>query len=358
MGAQGGMTAFAGLGARFVQAVLRMAPRFGSRGEGRGAVLLYHRVATPPRDPQLLAVNPVRFASHLDVLKHRARPMPLSEMTTRLAAGKVLPPRAVAITFDDGYTDNARTAEPLLKAADIQATLLVATGYIETGRAYWWDAIETALLGTPLHGLLELPFPEGPRVFEIAGDPVAGDDWTVLEDARPGSRQAAYAEITAVVKPLAADARDRVLEALSRAADSDLAAEGDARPMTAEAVGAMSRRGVIEIGAHTVNHPQLSTLDAEAQEAEIAGSIRAVERMTGTPPTAFAYPYGSSVDYDRVSIGCVHRHGVRTACANFPGTVGPDTPPYELPRILIRNFAAEDFERALDAVFAAEQAAS
>jgi peptidoglycan/xylan/chitin deacetylase (PgdA/CDA1 family) len=315
-------------------------------------------VTQPPRDPQLLTVSPERFASHLDVLSHRARPIALSEMMARLAARRPLPPRAVALTFDDGYTDNARVAEPLLAKASIPATLFVATGYIESGKPYWWDAIETAVLGAPLPQRLELPFPDGPRVWEVVGEPHGSDGWSVLDSAEAGSRRAAYAEITAAVKPLDVPARDRVLDALRAASNSELAAQGDARPMTAETVAHMSRRGVIEIGAHTVHHPQLSVLNADEQEAEITGSVRAVERILGAAPATFAYPYGSSVDYDRISIGCVQRAGVRAACSNFPGTVGAETSPFELPRILIRNLAAEDFERALDAAFAAERIAS
>jgi peptidoglycan/xylan/chitin deacetylase (PgdA/CDA1 family) len=120
---------------------------FGPLGPRKGLILLYHWIAQPQRDPQLLAVGPDRFEAHLAMLQRRTNIMRLSEMIDRIAAGKALPRRAVAITFDDGYMDNMRVAEPMLARAQIPATLFVATGYVETGRPYWWDAIDTAIWG-------------------------------------------------------------------------------------------------------------------------------------------------------------------------------------------------------------------
>jgi peptidoglycan/xylan/chitin deacetylase (PgdA/CDA1 family) len=328
----------------------------GQRGPRNGLILLYHRVAQPRRDPQLLAVTPERFEAHLAMLLRRTNIMQLSEMLDRAVAGKPLPRRSVAITFDDGYVDNVRVAEPMLAAAKIPATLFVATGYVETGRPYWWDAIDTAILGSPLPSRLELPFPTGPRDWSITDEPIIHDTWNVLSGSAPGSRRAAYVEIMPAVKPLDPSARERVLNALRRACGVDLAGEPDARPMTPQDVAEVDRRGIIEVGAHTVDHPQLSRLDPVQQDDEIAKSARTVAQWTGNAPALFAYPYGSNADYDADSVKAVKRAGFRAACSNFPGLVNATTSAFELPRMLVRNVSAEELESLIDGAFAAEVA--
>jgi peptidoglycan/xylan/chitin deacetylase (PgdA/CDA1 family) len=330
---------------------------FGPRGPRKGLILLYHRVAQPRRDPQLLAVAPDRFEMHLAMLRQQTNVMRLSEMVERAAAGKALPRRAVAITFDDGYTDNMRVAEPILARAQIPATLFVATGYVETGRPYWWDVIDTAVLGSPLPARLELPFPDGPRHWSITDEPIGDDTWNVLCGSTPGSRRAAYVEIMPAVKPLDPSARERVLDALRRACGVDLAGEPDARPMTPQDVAEMERRGLIEVGAHTVDHPQLSRLGPAQQDAEIAKSSRAIAQWIGYAPALFAYPYGSSADYGADTVNAVQRAGFRAACSNFLGLVDATTAAFELPRMLVRNVSAKELERLVDAAFLAAGAA-
>ncbi|MFN2450830.1 MAG: polysaccharide deacetylase family protein [Candidatus Dormibacteria bacterium] len=54
---------------------------------------------------------------------------------------------------------------------------------------------------------------------------------------------------------------------------------------------AVVRAGMV-IGAHTVSHPDLTTLPTPAAEREIAGSKSSLEAWTGQMVTDFAYPAG------------------------------------------------------------------
>ena len=111
----------------------------------RALVLLYHRVADLPSDPQLLCVTTQHFAEHLEVLRKRGHPMGLQQLVQALRA-RNLPHRAVAITFDDGYADNLRNAKRLLEGHDIPATVFVTTGYVGHEREFWWDELDRLLL--------------------------------------------------------------------------------------------------------------------------------------------------------------------------------------------------------------------
>jgi len=52
---------------------------------------------------------------------------------------------AVAITFDDGYADNALEAVPIMDEVGIPATFFISTGNIDTKSEYWWMTLKESL---------------------------------------------------------------------------------------------------------------------------------------------------------------------------------------------------------------------
>ena len=69
-----------------------------------------------------------------------------------------------------------------------------------------------------------------------------------------------------------------------------LAPDSGMRMMTPEEVLACSRAG-LEIGAHTLTHPDLSLVGAEGCRREVTGSRETLRELTDTPVCSFAYPY-------------------------------------------------------------------
>ena len=99
-----------------------------------------------------------------------------------------------------------------------------------------------------------------------------------------------------------------------------------ARVLTAEELRALHAAG-IEIGAHTVSHPDLSALTYEEAFEELAQSKHELERVLGTPVDVAAYPYGrASAD----TIRAARASGFRAVCATS-GRGSWDTP-HHLPR--------------------------
>ena len=96
-------------------------------------ILLYHRVAALPEDPYSLAVTPDRFCQHLEYISQTCSPMPLSDLVDAMRS-RDLPRRAVAVTFDDGYSDNYWEAHPLLESAQIPATIFVTSDQVDSTR--------------------------------------------------------------------------------------------------------------------------------------------------------------------------------------------------------------------------------
>ncbi len=80
------------------------------------------------------------------------------------------------------------------------------------------------------------------------------------------------------------------------------------------------------VGAHGMTHRRLAGLDESAQRFEIFESKHTLERELDTGVTAFAYPYGSALDYDCVSVRLAQEAGYGCAASN---RYGPNAGPPE-----------------------------
>jgi peptidoglycan/xylan/chitin deacetylase (PgdA/CDA1 family) len=68
---------------------------------------------------------------------------------------------------------------------------------------------------------------------------------------------------------------------------------GWTRVLTARQVTEMAAAGM-EMADHTVSHIDLTALSTENARAEILGAVDYLDRLLGTRPTTFAYPFGFS----------------------------------------------------------------
>jgi peptidoglycan/xylan/chitin deacetylase (PgdA/CDA1 family) len=117
--------------------------------------------------------------------------------------------------------------------------------------------------------------------------------------------------------------------------------------MTEHEVAALAAGGLIEIGAHSVNHPKLRLLSDAEQDQEIRGSKHRLEAVIGAKVTSFAYPYGTREDYDARTVFLVQKAGYTCACSNFDGIITSRSPIYELPRFVVRDWDADTFAKRL-----------
>lgn len=84
-----------------------------------------------------------------------------------------------------------------------------------------------------------------------------------------------------------------------------------------------------DVGGHTQTHPVLTELPATKLKAEIAGSRSDLAKRLGTPPEAFAYPYGK---WNDAAAEAVRAAGFSSACTVSAGRNGPATPLHALRR--------------------------
>jgi glycosyltransferase involved in cell wall biosynthesis/peptidoglycan/xylan/chitin deacetylase (PgdA/CDA1 family) len=334
---------------------LRLARRRGARRirrpfERRAAILLYHRVTHLDRDPWSLAVTPEHFDEQLRVLVDHYVPITLAELVRSLQEDD-LPRGAVAVTFDDGYADNFEIALPRLRSASIPATLYLIAGAIGTEEELWWDELEAICLGpTLLPPTLDLPIGGDAFQFDLEDTAICEDmgprkdEWRA---SRPPAtpRQALYLALWRRLRALTTPVRGEAMTALRAWAGRAETPRPTHRVAVWDAVLNALADPLIELGAHTLGHPALSTLTAEEQRHEITAARVALEARIGAGRVAsFSYPFG---DHGRETRGIVDRAGYRYACAGRIDVVRPGTDRLLLPRLHVPDVGGAEFRRWL-----------
>jgi peptidoglycan/xylan/chitin deacetylase (PgdA/CDA1 family) len=276
----------------------------------RLAILIYHRVR-PQIDPlHPFEVDRARFDWQMGLLARAFNVLPLEQAVQRLVAG-TLPPRAVCVTFDDGYLDNHDVALPVLSAWRIPATFFVSTGYLDGG--YMWNDVVLEIVEQAVSPALDLT-PLGLGTHPI-GDVAA--------------RRRVGRFLLDQLKPLEPEKRLRTTERL-------LEVTGTSPPrnimMCPEHVRALANAGMT-IGAHTVSHPVLSRVTLEAARQEIARGRERLEEIIGKRVSLFAYPHGRpGNDYRREHVDLVRDLGFEAAVSTAWGVATRATSRFELPR--------------------------
>ena len=121
----------------------------------RVPILMYHYVSAPPEGADNyrvgLSVTPEQFRAQMQYIQANGyHPVTLDQVLFALLQGKALPPRPVALTFDDGYADMYTNAFPILQEFGFVGTFFVVTGWIdEQNPAYltWEQARAMAQAG-------------------------------------------------------------------------------------------------------------------------------------------------------------------------------------------------------------------
>jgi peptidoglycan/xylan/chitin deacetylase (PgdA/CDA1 family) len=328
----------------------RIASRVKRRFTGRAAILMYHRIADLTADPQRLAVTPRHFSEHLDVIRARYRPVRLGELAAALEVRRV-PRRAVIVTMDDGYADNLSHACPLLERHEVPATIFVTSGYVGSGRQFWWDELERLVL-RPGTLPTRLQFSLGGQLRSYDVDIVHYDPdhharhraWHVESAKDPTSRHRLYRTLYEDLHDLPAEAREIALGELRTCIGESGLADSADRPLRVDELLQLGRSPVIDIGAHGVTHAALSRLPPAAQQREIEEGRRQLEHILDRPVTTFGYPHGSAT---RETVQLVRQAGFRCAGASESGAVTRHSDRYRLPRMLVRDWDGEELARRL-----------
>jgi len=300
-------------------------------------ILLYHRVTHLKNDPQLLSVTPENFYEQVSLLRKKYTLLKIEEFSDLITRKKKIPRNAVVLTFDDGYADNYQEALPILESLNSQALFYITTSNLDTNKELWWDELERIFLcDAILPPSIDIAIRDKPYHFPTA---------TVKE------RFDIYYAIHPLLKYTSIAERNKVISELQQWAGLSTEGRSTHRLVTIDELQKMNASAAAVIGAHTINHPALSTLSYEEQLSEICLSKAFLEKMLDKEVEHFSYPFGSKKDYNRNSIKACKESGFKIVCANYYNQAHSWTDIFQVPRILVRNWDKPAFIQQLPKFF-------
>jgi len=294
-------------------------------------VLCYHSVISDdsPQDPRTnIAVTTQQFESQLQILRKHWRPISLAELDAVIQGAGDLPDYSVLVTFDDGFRNNITHAAPLLKKHGIPAIAFLATGLIGTSDMLWTQEVAERhryqkeryrYQNTPSSELRVQPprrwLPEKLKRF-------------------PNIERLEYIDYLRAHSELVVDS-DWQRELYSF--------------MDWNEVRQLRTFG-IDVGAHTVSHPILSSLSPDEIRQELSVCKAKIEQETGTPCHTIAYPNGGEADFTVAIMEECRKLGFRIGFNLFGRRNPPfkEMNPLSVNRVCVtRDVSLIEFERML-----------
>lgn len=286
------------------------------------AIFLFHGV-TPCHDCVVrnytrkhLAVD--YFNAVLRRLLACGSPVDMEQVRLHYEEGAPVPPRAFAITFDDGFANNLTTAAPILVDQGIPATFYITTGFVELNYMSWTDRVEYAIEQRTC-GTLRLPW--GERSFARGEDRRA-----VLEELRRVIKQDPRIDGDA----LATEIQEQLGVPVTFSSDHVLD-----RKLTWDQVKALAKEPSFIVAGHSHSHRILEYLTDAELEQDIDNSIRLLEEKAGVRSHHYSYPEGLSFCYSTRVIDMLKRRGIRCCPNAEDGTNGAGADLFHLKRIMV-----------------------
>jgi peptidoglycan/xylan/chitin deacetylase (PgdA/CDA1 family) len=272
-------------------------------------IMIYHRVLDEPDFMRPGEVDRTVFTWQMQLIAKHFNVLPLAEALEHMQ-NDTLPPRAVCITFDDGYADNYTNALPILQQFNLSATFFIASGFLDGGRM-WNDTVIEAVRnfsGTEL------------ELSEI------GLGRFKLDDEQ--QRCIVAGQIIQNIKHLSFKQRDQCTAYIAKKSQN----LPDSLMMSSEQIKKLHQGGM-EIGGHTVNHPILAKLNEAGAGMEIEENKAVLEKLLNARLNIFAYPNGKpGPDYLATHVDMVKQSGYKAAVSTQWGVARQSNDLWQLPR--------------------------
>jgi peptidoglycan/xylan/chitin deacetylase (PgdA/CDA1 family) len=259
-----------------------------------------------------------QFRRIIECLGRVGQPLSMDDVLHHCESGREFPPRAFAITFDDGFLNNLTIAKPVLAALGVPATVYATTRFIDENGMSWIDRIEYAL-EKALPGTLMLPW--GKR-FSVA---TAESRIEILREIRKTVKSEPGIDIDALI--------GHVFGQLS-VGEVDGTPDPIDQKMTWDQLREWEGGGFI-VGGHSHTHPVLSFLSPKALKLEIDKSVQLLKSKAGIAPTHYSYPEGLAHCYNQEVIDVLRAAGVRCCPTAIDGLNRADTDSFHLKRIMV-----------------------
>ncbi len=299
---------------------------FAANWEKRLTILLYHGVtATASKGVENYTVKHVtasEFRRDMAWLKEHCTVQGMDEVVEIARNGDPLPPRAAAVTFDDGFANNHTVAAPILDELDIPATFYITAGIVNTNLMFWVDKLEDCLnLTTNKNISVELG---GKTASFGLQDAAARVD--AIDTIKAWCKQADVAGKNAILQQV--EAATGITPAVHHAANYEKITWSQTREL------ADHPRFIV--GGHSLYHDILAAQSMEREADDIKLCQGLLSHVLERPIDHFSYPEGQSNHYRPETISALKACGVVCSPSAICGTNSSDElDPFHLRRIMV-----------------------
>jgi peptidoglycan/xylan/chitin deacetylase (PgdA/CDA1 family) len=243
-----------------------------SFSEDNKLILVYHGVVDTPNHS--ISVGPIataQFKQHLEYYKRNFDVVSQDAIFKMYRDGFKPKRKTIAITFDDGYENNYAIAFPLLRQYNFPATMFIISNCIEDDNMITWydhlDFVKKDLKPAELH-----------TIRKLTG---ISDLKNLVKTLNISERAALYTEIEKQVK----------IEGYKSRLPRNFW-----KLMNANQLRELSDSGLVEIAAHTHNHPNLGEIKIEDAHFEVTKCKQLLESTLQKEVISIAFPDGSYTD--------------------------------------------------------------
>jgi peptidoglycan/xylan/chitin deacetylase (PgdA/CDA1 family) len=309
---------------------------------GAFCVLTYHgvlpagyEVGDPQQDGSLVSAENLRL--QLRLLKECYHVVSPEEVRNWAVGGKELPERAVLLTCDDGLLNALTDMAPILLEESLSCLFFaLGASAAQNSRMLWYEELYLLLLAAPA----------GSYSFDSLG--------MSFEFGDRAQRRSAWWNLVKKLSQFEQPARTNFIE--TSRIQFGLPDQWNAESARNEAqrrrfglLNANQLRQLVEqgmsVGSHTLNHPILSQQSSELAWKEISESRSLLERATGKPVWALAYPFGDAASVTTREMQMAEQAGFECAFMNIGGGFGASLPRFALPRVHVTaDMSLSEFE--------------
>lgn len=293
---------------------------------GAGVILMLHRVLASDHAANLphrneLCVGPKAFEHLLAWLKKHFDCVPLMEI---LQPGSLRSERPkVALTFDDGWRDNAVNAFPLLQKYQVPASIFLSTDFIGSRQRFWWESIGETLWNS--HG--EKARAHLIECLQQLGRPLPA----LCDDPDVQRRSLALLHFLQDLKTLSPQDLNRLTDECPQ--------ESLPQALDWQQVRSLEASGLIRFGPHGASHAILTGLDDQTLDEELSRSRQALLNGCNRPLPVYCYPNGDNDERVRQHVA---DHDFPFALGTGTGIYRGANDPLALPRFGVSQRTARN----------------
>ena len=239
--------------------------------------------------PGIHGITPDHFERQLNILGGVGKFVSANDLRSAIYGTKVLPPRSLMVTFDDGLREQYDFAWPVLKRLGIPALFFINTAPIQKSTVSVVHKIHLLRANmAPKDFLISLRQQSQNHGVELSLDVDAGIAMSHYKYDTPEIAQLKFL-LNLVIN---GDDRDRIIDACFQSfffgQESVISKDLYMQPRD---VSDLAHYGCV--GTHAHEHLPLGLLPSDKIATHINLSVECLEKWTGKKPFSLSYPYGS-----------------------------------------------------------------